>query len=86
MSYAQRVARDNSWIESFWGRFKTENASVFWEAETLDEVIAIVDSQVVYYNRERRHSALLYQPPEEFLGRLLSERISSVTTLADISP
>ena len=86
LSYAQRGARDNSWIESFWGRFKTENASVFWEAETLDEVVEIVDSQMVYYNRERRHSALHYQPPEEFLGRLLSEGISSVTTLADISP
>ena len=86
LSYAQRGARDNSWIESFWGRFKTENASVLWEAETLDEVVAIVDSQMVYYNRERRHSALHYQPPEGFLGRLLSEGISSVTALADISP
>ena len=75
-----------SWIESFWGRFKTENASVFWEAETLEEVVEIVDSQMVYYNRERRHSALHYQPPEGFLGRLLNERIPSVTILADISP
>ena len=86
LSYAQRGARDNAWIESFWGRFKTENASVLWEAETLEEVVEIVDSQMVYYNCERRHSALHYQPPEGFLGRLLNERIPSVTTLADISP
>ena len=59
---------------------------MFWEAETLEEVVEIVDSQMVYYNSERRHSALHYRPPEEFLGRLLSEEISSVTTLADISP
>ena len=45
-----------------------------------------VYTKMVYYNRERRHSALHYQPPEGFLGRLLSEGIASVTTLADISP
>ena len=84
LSYAQRGARGNSWIESFWGRFKTENASVLWEAETLEEVVEIVGRQMVYYNRERRHSALHYQPPEEFLGRCLVEGISSAT-LADIS-
>jgi len=86
LSYAQRGARDNSWIKSFWGRFKTENASVLWEAETLEEVVEIVDSQMVYYNCERRHSALHYRPPEGFFGGLLSEGMLSVTTLADISP
>ena len=85
LSYAQRGARDNSWIESFWGRFKTENASLLWEAQTLDEVAEIVGSQMVYYNRERRHSALHYQPPEEFLASWLVEGISSAI-LADISP
>ena len=84
LSYAQHGARDNPWIESFWGRFKTENASLLWEAETLDEVVEIVGRQMVYYNRERRHSALHYQPPEEFLGSWLVEGISSAT-LADIS-
>ena len=54
LSYAQHGARDNPWIESFWGRFKTENASVLWEAETLDEVVDIVGRQMAYYNRERR--------------------------------
>jgi transposase InsO family protein len=84
LSYAQRGARDNPQIESFWGRFKTENASLLWEAETLEEVVEIVGRQMVYYNRERRHSALHYQPPEEFLGSCLVEGISSAT-LADIS-
>ncbi len=58
LSYAQRGTRDNAQIESFWGRFKMENASLLWEAETLDEVVEIVNRQMVYYNRERRHSAL----------------------------
>jgi putative transposase len=84
LSYAQRGARDNSQIESFWGRFKTENASLLWEAETLEEVVEIVGRQMVYYNRERRHSALHYQSPEEFLGSCLVGGVSSAT-LADIS-
>jgi len=84
LSYAQRGARDNPQIESFWGRFKTENASLLWEAETLDEVVEIAGRQMVYYNRERRHSALHYQPPEEFLGSCLVEGMSSAT-LANIS-
>jgi transposase InsO family protein len=84
LSYAQRGTRDNAQIESFWGRFKMENASLLWEAETLDEVVEIVNWQMVYYNRERRHSALHYQPPEEFLGNCVVEGISSAT-LADIS-
>jgi putative transposase len=34
VSYAQRGARDNPWIESFWGRFETENGELIFEAET----------------------------------------------------
>ena len=85
LSYAQRGARDNPWIESFWGRFKTETASLIWEAQTLDEVVEIVNRQIVYYNSERRHSALAYQPPERFLGSCLTEGVPS-GILAEISP
>ncbi len=28
VSYAERGARDNPWIESFWGHFKVENSSL----------------------------------------------------------
>ena len=38
ISYAQRGARDNPWMESFWGRFETENGELILEAETLEEV------------------------------------------------
>ncbi len=65
VSYAQRGARDNPWIESFWGRFETENGELILEAETLEEVRKIVEEQLEYYNCERRHSALDYRRPYE---------------------
>jgi putative transposase len=65
VSYAKRGARDNPWIESFWGRFSTENAQVILEAKTLEEVRRIASRQLEYYNLKRRHSALDYQRPYE---------------------
>ena len=38
VSYAQRGARDNRWIGSFWGRFETENGELILEAETQEEL------------------------------------------------
>jgi putative transposase len=67
VSYAQRGARDNPWIESFWGRFETENGELILEAETLEEVRKIVAEQLEYYNCERRHSALGYRRPYEVM-------------------
>jgi len=65
ISYAQRGARDNPWIESFWGRFETENGELILQAETLEEVRAIVGNELDYYNRKRRHSGLDYRRPCE---------------------
>ena len=65
VSYAKRGARDNPWIESFWGRFETENGELILEAKTLEEVERIVAQQLDYYNRKRRHSALNYRRPYE---------------------
>lgn len=53
LSYAERGAKDNPWIESFWGRFETENGELILEAETLEEVKTIVGDQLDYYNRRR---------------------------------
>lgn len=64
-SYAERGAKDNPWIESFWGRLETENAGLILEAETLEEVRKIVGEQLDYYNGKRRHSALDYRVPYE---------------------
>ena len=67
VSYAEHGARDNPWIESFWGRFKTENQSLLLEAETLQEVTQIIDRQMDYYNHDRRHSSLGQIAPWVFL-------------------
>lgn len=65
LSYAERGAKDNPWIESFWGRFETENGELILQAETLEEVRKIVEEQLEYYNHKRRHSALDYRRPYE---------------------
>jgi len=62
VSYAQRGVRHNSWIESFWGRFATEDAELIMEAKTLEEVKEIVAEQLDYYTIGR-----------EGTGRLLTE-------------
>jgi transposase InsO family protein len=37
------------------------------DARTLDEVQAVVEQQMRYYNRERRHSGLAHQPSLAYL-------------------
>lgn len=67
VSYSENGAKGNPWIESFWARFKHENHSLFLEAGTLTELRRLVDQQMRYYNRERRHSAVGNQPPLAYL-------------------
>jgi len=67
VSYSENGAKGNPWIESFWARFKHENHSLFLEAGTLAELRRLVDQQMRYYNRERRHSAVGNQPPLAYL-------------------
>ena len=69
VSYSERGAQDNPWIESFWTHFKGENASVLWKVETLVELERVIDEQMIYYNTERRHSGIDYLPPVEYLRR-----------------
>ena len=38
VSFCERGAKDNPWMESFWGRFKVENGSLFGDAATLGEL------------------------------------------------
>ena len=77
LSYAQRGAKDNPWIESFWGRFETENGELILEAETLEEVRTIVSEKLDYYNRRRRHSALGYRAPYEVVLEAIAREDSS---------
>jgi putative transposase len=72
LSYAQRGAKDNPWIESFWGRFETENGELILEAQTMEEVRTLVGEQLDYYNRRRRHSALDYRVPYEIVSEAIA--------------
>jgi transposase InsO family protein len=70
LSYALRGARDNQEMESFFSRFKTEGRSLFLDAQTLPELVAVVDERMRYHNTERRHSAIGYLPPLRYIEQL----------------
>jgi len=72
LSYALRGAKDNPEMESFNGRFKTEGYSLFLEAQSLAELVAVVDDRMRYYNTERRHSSISYVPPLTYIERTFS--------------
>jgi len=67
VSYCERGAKDNPWMESFWAHFKGENASLFLDASTFEELEWGIGRQMNYYNLERRHSRLDYRSPVDYL-------------------
>ena len=73
LSYALRGAKDNPEMESFNGRFKAEGHSLFLQAQTLAELIAVVDERMQHYNTKRRHSSLGYVPPRTYIESLRSD-------------
>jgi putative transposase len=73
LSYALRGAKDNPEMESFNGRFKTEGHSLFLEAQSVSDLIAVVAERIEYYNTERRHSSIGYVPPLTYIKRTWSD-------------
>jgi len=71
VSYSERGAKDNPWIESLWGRMKTEAGSRIVEAQTLPDLEDVIDGRFRYYNRRRRHSQIGNQPPMNYLANVL---------------
>jgi transposase InsO family protein len=59
-------------MESFFSRFKAEGHSLFLDAQGIDELSVVVDSQMHYYNTERRHSSIDYLSPMEYIDRIRS--------------
>jgi len=72
LSYALQGAKDNPEMESFNGHFKGEGHSLFLEAQTPDDLLAVVDRRMCYYNTERRHSSIDYVPPLTYIERIRS--------------
>jgi len=75
VSYSENGARDNPWVESLWGRIKTEIASLLSEAQTLEELATVIERHMHYYNAQRRHSSIGYQAPLTHLREHFPERI-----------
>lgn len=66
LSYSERGARDNPWIESLWGRLKVELGSAITCAQSQGELVEVIEAHLGlrgYYNDRRRHSALDYRAP-----------------------
>jgi putative transposase len=72
LSYSLRGAKDNPEMESFFSRFKAEGNSLFLDAKNITELGDVVDSQMRYYNTERRHSSLGYLSPLRYIERMRS--------------
>lgn len=70
LSYALNGAKDNTLMESFNSRFKTEGRSLFLEAADLDQLRTVVAVQMDYYNTQRRHSSLDYLSPLAYLKKV----------------
>jgi transposase InsO family protein len=71
VSYSEKGAKGNPWIESLWGRTKTEVGSQITEASSLPALRDVFDRRFKYYNRGRRHSSIGYVPPCEHLEQTL---------------
>ena len=67
ISFSENGAKGNTAMESFNGRFKGENKSLFYEAANIWELKRIIAEQIRYYNCRRRHSALGYQSPIDYI-------------------
>lgn len=71
LSYSRKATpTDNPEMESFWGRFKTENKQLFREAQTDKELEKLVKQQIIYYNQKRRHSSLQNISPDNYIKNL----------------
>jgi putative transposase len=68
VSYSEDGAKGNVYLESFIGRFKSENRLLFWEQEDFEALEEVAKVRVRYYNRVRRHSALGNKSPLEYLN------------------
>ena len=53
-------------MESFWAHFKGENASLFLDAASLEELEWVIGRQINYAGCERRHSRLDHRSPMEY--------------------
>ena len=74
LSFSMRGAKGNTVMEAFNGNFKHENSSLFAGANDVEQLREIVHSQIAYYNRRRRHSAIGNISPADYIRHLKREK------------
>jgi len=67
ISFSENGAKGNTTMESFNSRFKGENKSLFHEAANIWELRRLIAQQMEYHNFRRRHSALGYTAPINYI-------------------
>lgn len=83
ISYSERGAKGNTFMESFNSRIKREGRDLFLEAENIWELKRVVRERIEYYNQERRHSTLGQIAPLTYLKRetILPEETKSLAQI-----
>jgi len=69
ISFSENGAKGNTCMESFNGHFKGENGSLFFGARNMWELRRAIDTQIQYYNAQRRHSTLGYLAPRTYINQ-----------------
>ena len=63
VSYSERGAKDNPWIESLWSRLKEEGGQLLFDSGSLNELQQVVNTYFTQYIYQRRHQGLQVQIP-----------------------
>jgi putative transposase len=69
ISYSLDGAKGNTYMESFFGRFKEENEDVLDAAESYGDLISVLTERIAFHCQGRRHSSLGYLSPAEYLSQ-----------------
>lgn len=73
ISYSRKgTPTDNPSQESFFGRFKQDNADEILEIETFERLENFVRKRLKYYNEKRRHTSLGNVAPARYLESVLA--------------
>jgi putative transposase len=70
LSFSENGAKGNTKMESFNGKFKGENHSLFYDCKDLTELGKVVSQRIRYYNVHRRHSSLGNISPMNYLKKI----------------
>jgi len=72
VSFSERGAKDNPWIESLWSRLKDEHIQLIYESYEISDVEEVINRYFHKYTTRRRHQSLNYQIPIEHLNHQIT--------------